>query len=213
MSSLDAAPPVPIPSVAPADVPAVDRWAEAQRSELVRLAELLQSTNADATTAEREERTEATPRSRQVPAEFAALVDTMLAVACVKLESDLEHARAQAADVIAVAMGEATSLLIAAGAGASTTRRVTGQASGPDPRVLRRPRRAQDLWQELDDARPKGDRLPRLGALAEVTIDLDDVPWPTLGDADEVHALFWQGVGDDSVRERLHRLAPRRRVR
>lgn len=196
MSQTRLSAPAGLETVAPDDVERVERWSALQRAELVRLALHLRKVTRDAVTAEHE--------CAGIGMVTAGRLDA------IDVELDRTHAAAHAAvDAAAV---EAGARVESARALAQSLLRDAGldpaAVGGPVARkgaaaMIRRPRRAQELWESSVLSVALGE-------------DADDAPVGAAGPVDPLTRTdgeFWTDVPDDrrSV-EWLRRRAGRKKV-
>lgn len=134
--------PVPRETARGADLLVIERWADRQRAELVRLIEELRQLDERLVVLEEE------APAAEPPATFLAAVDGMLETAMERLDGAVEAVHAEADRILDFASRDAEALLRQHGAGDDVVERLTD----PAPRVirqLRRPRSALELWQDL----------------------------------------------------------------
>lgn len=183
----------PAPSTCSRQTDAIERWAEAQRASLQRLAYELHHLRAASSA-----RFFGPLESDELvgddgPGDDLASVDRWLLYAVADLDSDLDAARVEAAGVVDDARRRAVDLLEAAGVDAATIEQITS-VQLESGRSLARPRRAAELW--LDLGRPAA---PKHFARAR----------PRSGEYDE----FWGEVpprrGHDVARSPLRRWVQR----
>lgn len=213
MVNAELALPTPRQIASTADFASIGLWATQQRFELARLTKELQSLLAsiDAPTGGPHLETD---DAGPAPTAFAPVIDIMLEAAMEQLDAGADAARQEATAVVATAMREATELLMSVGADPTAVRRVMTRSPEVAP-VLRRPRRAAELWDAMGASRGSL-QIQVPGTPTRVEAAPDDAIDPSFdggdlisGDASQVHELFWGSALDRPVRERLRRFGQR----
>lgn len=179
--------PLPIDAAWATDLDAIERWADEQRAELLRLADELRALQTRIDAAQSFDAT----TTVAAPVELLPVVDGMLRAAMERLDAGVAAARAAADALVESAMGDARTILEAAGAGESVVARLTERS----PRVehdLRRPRSATALWDDLVESAgpaptdvsppsPASASVPPLTPAAAPRVDAPSGGGPTTG--------------------------------